>query len=420
VPSYRQVMATDLTPIPSIPAPISTKIATTIPTRTRPGRRRRARTLGLVGLVGIAALALPLGASAASSGDITTFAGSALATHSGDAGPATAAGIVAPIDVAFDADGNAYIAARNEGDVRKVTPDGTISTLVGGFQAPSAIAYDAVSNSLFLASENDRSVFKITLDGTSTTFAGTGSEGYNGDGIAATSAQLNFPRGVAVDPTGNVFIADTENNRVREVTTDGIIHTVAGDGSTGSTGDGAAATAAHIERPWAVIVDGSGVVRVTEATACRVRSFTVGGAISAFAGSGSCSSSGDGGPALSAGFGGIAGIALGPDGSVYVGEFAHRTRRIAPDGTISTIAGTGTIGFSGDAGPATAAELDFPKGIALGPDGRLYIADYGNNRVRAVELTATPASTTTTTAPTSTVPTAAAPTAVATSPAVTG
>ncbi len=405
-------MATDLTPS-------TDPTSSTTGSRSRPRHRRRTRALGLAGLVGIAALALPLGASAAPTGDIDTFAGSALASHSGDAGPATSAGIVAPIDVAFDLDGNAYIAARNEGDVRKVTPDGTISTLVGGFQAPSAIAYDAVSDSLFLASENDRAVFKITMDGTSTTFAGTGTEGYNGDEIAATSAQLNFPRGVAVDMVGNVLIADTENNRVREVTTDGIIHTIAGDGATGSTGDGAAATAAHIERPWALIVDGSGVVRVTEVADCRVRSFTVGGSISAFAGNGSCSSSGDGGTALAAGFGGIAGIALGPDGSVYIGEFAHRTRRIAPNGTISTIAGTGTVGFSGDGGPATDAELNFPKGIALGPDGRLYIADYGNNRVRAVALAQSPTPTPTTT-PTSTVPTAAAPTAVATSPAVTG
>ena len=327
---------------------------------------------------------MPLGASAAGSGTIDTFAGSAATTHSGDAGPATAAGIVAPIDVAFDLDGNAYIAARNEGDVRKVAPDGTISTLVGGFQAPSAIAYDSVSNALFLASENDRSVYKITLDGTSTLFAGTGTEGYNGDGMAATTAQLNFPRGVAVDMTGNVFIADTENNRVREVTTDGIIHTVAGDGGTGSAGDGTAATSAQIERPWALIVDGSGTVHVTEVSDCRVRTFSVGGTISASVGNGSCQSSGDGGPALAAGLGGVAGIALGPDGSTYIGEFTHRTRRVAADGTISTIAGTGAVGFSGDGGPGTDADLNFPKGIALGPDGRIYIADYGNNRVRAV------------------------------------
>jgi sugar lactone lactonase YvrE len=412
-------MHTDLTPntvpIPTPPRP-DTRSS---PARPAPSRRRRARAVGLVGLVGLAALALPLGASAASSGDITTFAGNGSDTHSGNGGPATEAGVVAPIDVAFDLDGNAYIAARNEGDIRKVAPDGTISLFIDGYQAPSAIAYDAVSNSLFVASENDRAVYKIAMDGTPSLFAGTGTEGYNGDGMAATSAQLNFPRGVAVDMSGNVFIADTGNNRVREVTTDGIIHTVAGDGSTGSSGDGGAATDAHVEQPWAIIVDGSGVVRFTESTDCRIRSFTVGGSISAFAGTGSCSSSGDGGPALSAGFGGAVGIALAPDGSVYVGEFQHRVRRIGPDGNISTVAGTGTSGFSGDGGPAIDAELNFPKGIALGPDGRLYVADYANNRVRAFEVTASPVTTPTTPGPT-TVPAAAAPTAVAADPAVTG
>ena len=348
----------------------------------------------------MAALLTPISSSsagAAAIGAIGTFAGDGSGSNSGDAGPAVSAGILAPIDIAFDHDGNTYIAARNEGDIRKVAPSGTITTLVTGFQAPSALAFDAVTGTLVVSSENDRSVYRVTLAGAKTVLAGTGTEGYNGDGMAATSAQLNFPRGVAVDGLGNVFIADTENHRVREVTTDGLIHTVAGTGTAGSTGDGAAAAAAQLNRPWSVEVDSDGVVYVSEVGDCRVRTFTVGGDIAAFAGSGSCSSSGDGGPALAAGFSAPVGLAVSTDGSVYVSEFGSRIRRVSPTGTMSTVAGTDVVGFSGDGGPAVAAELNFPKGIALGPDGNLYLADYGNNRVRVVQITASVVVTTTTT-----------------------
>ena len=400
--------------------------------RTRPrrgGRPARRSALAALSLATVLAVLGPITSASAASGNLDTFAGNGTGATTGNGGPATAAGVLAPIDMTWDADGNAYIAARNEGDVRKVATDGTISTLASGYQAPSAIVYDKVSNALFLASENDRSVFKITLAGVSTRFAGTGTEGYNGDGIAADTAQLNFPRGVAVDGAGNVFISDTDNDRIREVTTDNVIHTVAGSGVEGNSGDGAAATAATLHHPWALDVAADGTVVVADAQNCRVRSFQVGGSIQAFAGTGTCTSSGDGGPALAAGFSAIVGLAIDPSGIVFVGEFGHRTRAVSVGGTVVTVAGTGTNGYNGDGIPSTTAELNFPKGIALDAAGALYIADYGNNRVRVLPDAAslvpgggvTPTTVTTpSTTPSTTAPTAPVAAAVTATPGLTG
>ncbi len=221
------------------------------------------------------------------------------------------------------------------------------------------------------------------------TVAGTGIAGYSGDGSAATSAQLNTPSCVTVDDSGNVYIADTNNYRVRRVSTSGIITTVAGIGSYSSSGDGGAATKAALAGPTGLAMDASGNLYIADAAASRIRKVSPVGTISTFAGTtAGFGYSGDGGPAVNAQLASPWAVAVDVAGSVYVADAGnHRIRRISADGTITTVAGTGAEGFSGDGGPARGAQLDWPRGVALDAAGNLYITDTYNYRVRKVATT---------------------------------
>ncbi len=274
-------------------------------------------------------------------GVISTVAGNGTWGFSGDGGPATSAQVDRPIAVAVDAAGSLFIADYGNRCVRKVMPDGVISTVVeagtgGILSRPYSVAVDAAGN-LFIADTSMREdwwhhgsfVRKVTPSGVISTVAGSGPEGFAGDGGPATSAKLYFPQGVAVDASGNLFIADTENERIRKVTPDGMISTVAGNGTWGFSGDGGPATAAQLNSPTGVAVDAAGSLFIAD-------------------------------------------------------QHNLRIRRVTPDGVISTVAGNGAYGFSGDGGPATFARLCSPSGVAVDAAGNLFIADTGNSRIRKV------------------------------------
>ena len=319
---------------------------------------------------------------------------------SGDGGPATAARLNMSLGgVALDSAGNLYIADLLNERIRKVSPVGTISTYAGnggyGFwgdggpataaqlSLPHGVALDSAGN-LYIADSNNHRIRKVTPGGTISTYAGTGTEGFSGDGGPATAAHLDRPDGVALDSAGNLYIADLGNSRIRKVTPGGTISTYAGNGGYGFWGDGGPATAAQL-RPRGMALDPAGNLYIADFGNSRVRKVTPGGTISTYAGTGTPGFAGDGGPATAAQLSFPQGVALDSAGNLYIADSNNnRIRKVTPGGTISTYAGTGLQGFSGDGGPAIDAQLWFPVGVALDSAGNLYIADQENQRIRKV------------------------------------
>ncbi|MBO9540875.1 SMP-30/gluconolactonase/LRE family protein [bacterium] len=335
----------------------------------------------------------------APNGIITTYAGSTYG-FSGDGGAATAAQMKPPYSLALDGTGNLYIADSDNARIRKVDPDGLITTVAGRtgasyggdgglatnayLSSPNGVAADATGN-LYIADSSNNRIRKVALDGTITTVVGSGTKGYSGDGGPATGAALDFPRGVTLDAAGNLYIADYSNHCVRKVTPGGTISTVAGSGVGGYGGDGGQAVAANLYYPNAVSVDAAGNLYIADGTNYRVRTVSAAGVITTLAGTGSNSYGGDGLQATIAQMKGPSDAALDAAGNLYVAEYQnHVIRKVTPEGIVSTVAGTGTLGFSGDGGPATSAQLYNPTSIALDGAGNLYIADYWNHRVRKV------------------------------------
>ncbi len=227
------------------------------------------------------------------------------------------------------------------------------------------------------------SVLSFAQGYTISTFAGTGSLGFNGDGIAATSAKLFYPYSTAADAAGNIYIADIDNERIRMVNPAGIISTFAGNGTQGFSGDGFAATAAEINQPTEVYADAAGNIYISGDA--RIRIVNTSGVISTFAGNGVTGFSGDGGQATAAEFNTVGGVTQDPSGNIYIADGNnHRIRMVNTSGIISTFAGTGTAGYNGDGAPATARELNYPVSVSADASGNIYIGDYFNNRVRMV------------------------------------
>ena len=242
------------------------------------------------------------------------------------------------------------------------------------------------SGSLYIADYGNNRIRKVDSAGIITTVAGTGSPGFSGDGGPAANAQLSWPRGVAVDGSGNIYIADYANNRIRKVDSAGIITTVAGTGSRGFSGDGGPAANAQLSWPRGVAVDGSGSLYIAESGNDRIRKVDSTGIITTVAGRGSEGSSGDGGPASNAALRNPNGVAVDGSGSLYIADtFNHRIRKVDSTGIITTVAGTGRYGYSGDGGPAANARLDTPYKVAVDGSGNLYIADTDNHRIRKVD-----------------------------------
>ncbi|HVW83280.1 MAG TPA: IPT/TIG domain-containing protein, partial [Bryobacteraceae bacterium] len=235
--------------------------------------------------------------------------------------------------------------------------------------SPSGVTTDGAGNSYF-ASVN--CVFRVDSKGTLTRIAGTGASGYGGDGFAATSAKLSEPRGIALDGSGNIYVADAANGRIRRITPDGIIATVAGNGGFGFSGDGGPAVTATLANPGGVAVDGAGNLFIYDSSNLRIRKVSPNGIIRTIAGNGERGFSGDGGPALNASLTPGSGIAADSAGNVYFADTSNqRIRKIATDGIITTAAGGGT---GGDGGPATQASLGFVFGVALDSAGNLYLS----------------------------------------------
>ncbi len=335
------------------------------------------------------------------SGIISTVVGNGTGGYSGDGGQATAAALNGPADVVFDAAGNMYIADQVNNLIRQVSPSGIITTIAGGgtslgdggpatnaqLAAPTGVTLDAAGN-LYIADQYTYRIRKVTVStGIITTVAGNGNPTYAGDGGQATNASLFNPTSVAFDATGNMYIADYSNNVIRMVNASGIITTFAGNGTQSFSGDGGQATNATFSGPVGVAFDAAGNLYIADRNNNRIRIVNPSGIINTFAGNGTAGYTGNGGQAISAEFNGPFGLDLDATGNLYISDLYNNVvRMINPSGIISTIAGNGTQGYSGDGGPATAAELYFPAETALGVNasGNLFIADYGNNRVRMV------------------------------------
>jgi hypothetical protein len=387
-------------------------------------------------------------------GDIYTVAGNGTAGFSGDGGPATSAELNSPGGVAVDGTGNLLIAdtfnervrvvaastgtfygqAMTAGDIYTVAGTGTAGFSGDGGPATSAelsdlsgVAVDGTGNLLIADTGNQR--IRVVAASTGTfygqamttgdiyTVAGTGTFGFSGDGGPATSAELSFPEGVAVDAAGNLVIADSFNRRVRVVAAStatfygqsmraGDIYTVAGGGTTG-LGDGGPATQAKLKGPGGVAVDAAGNLVIDDVYHERVRVVAVAtgtfygqsmraGDIYTVAGNGTRGFSGDGGPATHAELNRAGAVAVDGTGNLVIADSGNERVRVVAiatgtfygramrAGDIYTVAGNGTAGFSGDGGPATRAELVTPNGVAADAAGNLLIADRGNNRIRMV------------------------------------
>ena len=343
-------------------------------------------------------------------GIITTVAGSGVSGYSGDGGLATSAKLNQPWQIAVDAAENIYIVDANNNRIRKVTAStGIITTIAGNgvagyngdgglatsarINSPTGVAIDAMGN-IYISDNGNYVIRKVTVStGIITTIAGTGTAGFSGDGGLATAAKLNNAWGIALDPSGNLYIADAGNSRIRKITSStGIITTIAGTGAVGFAGDGGLATSAQFNSAYFLITDISGNIFISDGNNCRIRKITVAtGIINTVAGNGTCAYGGDGGAATSASINGPGGPCIDAIGNIYIPDYSNNAIRkvTASTGIITTIAGTGVAGYSGDGGYPTSAQLNAPFCVALDPSGNIYFSERFNHLIRKISVCAT-------------------------------
>ncbi len=337
--------------------------------------------------------------SYAQSGNIYTMAGTGVAGFSGDGGPATAAKLNGPTDVFEDAAGNFYIADRNNNRVRKINTAGIISTIAGtgtaGYSGdgglatlaklkhPNGVAVDAAGN-IYIADESNNVIRMVNAAGIISTIAGTTVAGFSGDGGVATSARLNDPQAVAKDLAGNIYIADNNNSRIRKINTSGIISTYAGGTGPAFTVDGVAATSVSLCNIHDVSVDNSGVVYFTNQGCWHFLRISTAGLLYDEAGAVSASYTGDCGPADSADVQTPYGIYPDNLGNVYLCPRGNvRVRKVNTSNYITTVAGTGAMGYTGDGGPALSAKVSGGiYGVYANTSGDVYFSDDDNNVIR--------------------------------------
>ena len=321
-------------------------------------------------------------------GILVTAAGDGISSYSGDGGSAAYAQLNLPTGMAMDAAGNLYFADSLNHRIRRIRASGAIDTVAGsgspGFSGdgsaaiaaqlyqPKAVAVDSAGNLLIADTGNNR-IRMVSLNGVIATVAGNGNASFFGDGQPAVQASLHAPLGLALDRSGAIYVADTLNQRVRRITSDGIIHTVAGNGNPGSAADGAQASAAPLNLPSAVAIDAAGNLLIAEQGSGRLRSVSSSGII----------------VTLAAALASPQSVTIDNAGNIYIADTGHNSLlQLAPDGALTTVAGMssapGDCCYSGDGGPATGASLNAPWGVAVDASGNVYLADSANNAIRAV------------------------------------
>jgi sugar lactone lactonase YvrE len=334
--------------------------------------------------------------------NIATIAGNGIPAFFGDFGLAVNAKLDSPADVEVDKIGNVYIADMNNSRIRKINTSGIITTIAGngtiGFSGdgglaissvlgrPTGITLDSIGNIYFLDRDNNR-IRKINTSGIITTIAGNGTIGYTGDGGNATLASFGNGFGISSDKAGNIFIADFDNQVIRKVNTSGIISTVAGNGIAGNSGDGGPAINAQLNFPNWVAVDLNGNIFISDMNNNKIRKVNTAGIISTFAGNmfGSSGFNGDGGPATSALLSQPQDIDIDSIGNVFVQDGINdRIRIINTSGIINTYAGNGTLGYSGDGGLATFANIGGRAGLCVDNNSNLFLAEAYTHRIRKI------------------------------------
>ncbi len=305
-------------------------------------------------------------------------------------GTGTAAKFSSPAGVAVDSSGTVYVADSGDNRIRKITAAGVVTTLAGSgvagfadgtgtsaqFNRPYGVAVDS-SGTLYVADEYNNRIRKITSAGVVTTLAGSGTAGY-ADGTG-TSAQFYYPYGAAVDSSGNVYVSDGANNRIRKITSSGVVTTLAGSG-VGGFADGTG-TSAQFSTPLGVAVDSSGNIYVGDYGNNRIRKITSSGVVTTLAGSGVAGFAD--GTGTSAQFNFPAGVVVDSSGNVYVGDTKNqRVRKITSSGVVTTLAGSGVYGFAD--GTGTSAQFEGPDGVAVDSSGAVYVGDYANQRIREI------------------------------------
>ncbi|HHN73238.1 MAG TPA: hypothetical protein ENK13_04025, partial [Thermopetrobacter sp.] len=336
-------------------------------------------------------------------GVILPVAGTGEQGFAGDGGPAEDAQLNYPFGVALDAAGNLYIADYGNHRIRVVTPDGVIQTFAGNkyegywgdggpalqarLKDPVGVAVDAAGR-VYIADKGNGRIRRVGPDGVIRTFAGCGDKYWGGcgrEGDPIYQAEFGLPRGMTEDAAGNLYVADEANHRVWKIGPDGRVTAVAGNGESSFSGDGGPATEARLSFPADVAIDRAGNLYIADQKNHRIRRVLPDGTIETVAGNGTVGSGGDGGPAAEAQLTNPEGVAVDAAGNVYIADTVnHKIRKVTPDGIITTIAGTGEVGWAGDGGPATEAQLAVPKGIVVTDDGTVYVADFTAHRVRKI------------------------------------